>query len=404
MLCEKCVFTNFRNLENVEVPFSDGINVLWGKNAQGKSNILEGIYYFARGRSFRGVKDREMIMFGRDFARLEMTCRRGSDGHNTPLEIIIPSNSTDRKTVYRNKAKLTGMTELIGSFRAVLFCPSHLFLVSGAPKLRRQFLDIAISQLSERYMHSLADYGKVLAHRNALLKSAAKGESVPMALWETLAEQMSKSGAVIASYRYEYMSLLSEKMNGLFRKMTGEAEKPNLTYVTHAFETATDKDTFEVYTDGEEAYERGEVEAENSILFGDDRVFPDVLFNRLTADIEREIRHGSTLWGVHKDDIRIKLNGNPAKLYASQGQMRSLALAMKLAEGELSYSIGGERPVILLDDVLSELDGDRRSFVLGALSDRQIIVTSCEPSLFEEAKGKVELLNVDGGKVGRICK
>lgn len=407
MFCEKCVFTNFRNLENVEVTFSDGINVLWGKNAQGKSNILEGVYYFARGRSFRGAKDREMIMFGRDFAKLEMTCRNGGAEYATPLEIVIPADTSERKKVYRNKAKLSGMTELVGNFRAVLFCPSHLYLVSGAPKARRQFLDIAISQLSERYMRCLADYGKVLIHRNALLKASAKGEKFPAVLWETLAEQMSKSGAVIASYRYEYMSLLSEKMDGIFSEMTNGTEKPKLTYVTHAIESnsAAECENSDLdFAPCEPVPARGEIDAKKNPSFGENSVSCDALFNALTSDIEKEIRYGTTLKGIHKDDIKIKLNGASAKLYASQGQMRSLALAMKLAEGELSYAVGGEKPVMLLDDVLSELDGDRRAFVLGALSDRQIIVTSCEPSPFDGVAGKIELLNVEDGKVGRICR
>ena len=117
------------------------------------------------------------------------------------------------------------------------------------------------------------------------------------------------------------------------------------------------------------------------------------------SDLEREIKHGSTIWGVHKDDIKIKLNGRDARSFASQGQMRSLALTMKLSEGELSHAIGGETPVILLDDVLSELDGERRDFVLGSLGDRQIIVTSCEPDLFNSAGDSVKLFHVDGGSI-----
>lgn len=397
MICKKCVFTDFRNMEKAEVSFSDGINVLWGKNAQGKSNILEGIYYFARGRSFRGAKDREMIMFDKDFARLEMNCLRENAKNETPLEIVIPSDLSARKKVFRNKAPLSGISELIGSFRAVLFCPSHLFLVSGAPKLRRQFLDIAISQLSEEYMQNLSTYNKVLAHRNALLKSASKGEAVRQALWETLSYHLAQSASVIASYRYEYMSMLSDEMEKLFRKMTEDAEVPNLTYITHTIDSSNFSDS----NDEEGAEERCEIDASKTSSFGEKTVSPEPLYEKLICDVEKEIKHGTTLWGVHKDDIKIKLNGNYAKLYASQGQMRSLALTMKLAEGELSYRLGGEKPVILLDDVLSELDGDRRSFVLEELSDRQIIVTSCEPSLFEEVSGSVELFKVQNGTVSK---
>ena len=402
MICKNCVFTNFRNIESAEVSFSEGINVLWGKNAQGKSNILEGIYYFARGRSFRGAKDREMILFGKEYARLEMNAIRESADYETPLEIIIPSDDKARKKVFRNKAALSGMAELIGSFRAVLFCPAHLFLVSGAPHLRRQFLDIAISQLSEEYMSNLAKYKKLLTHRNALLKSAAKGESVPQELWETLAFQMAQSGAVISSYRYEYMSMLSAEMEKLFHEMMGEAEVPRLTYTTHTVENKFASEVALEDAEDEADTERAEVDAAETMSFGAKKITSEVLYSKLTGDIEREMRHGSTLWGSHKDDVKIKLNGNSAKLYASQGQMRSLALAMKLAEGELSHRISGEKPVILLDDVLSELDIDRRTFVLGSLSDRQIIVTSCEPSLFEAADCDVELLNVENGKVRKL--
>ena len=148
--------------------------------------------------------------------------------------------------------------------------------------------------------------------------------------------------------------------------------------------------------------ERGEIEADSFDGFGATKIGPECLREKLLTDIEREARYGATLWGPHKDDIRIRLNGKEAKYFASQGQMRSLALTMKLSEGELSHSIGGEAPVILLDDVLSELDGDRRAFVLGSLGDRQIIVTSCEPSLFECAGENVNLLHVEAGRITRM--
>lgn len=386
MRCCNIDFSAFRNIEHEEVSFSDGINVLWGKNAQGKSNILEGVYYFARGRSFRGAKDFELIRFGDDFSNIKMNCRREGARHDTHLEIIM-TRDKGKKKVYREGAQLSGMPELIGNFRAVLFCPSHLSLVGGAPANRRKFLDIAISQLSPSYIADLSKYNRLLLQRNASLKDAAKGERVPRELWETFAEQMSVSGAAIASRRYEYMSMLSSEMEILFENMTDGAEKPSLSYVSHV-----------VGTEGENA-EGAETASSDSVVFGREKISPDFLYGKLTGDIEREIRCGSTAWGIHKDDIRIRLNGRDAKIYASQGQTRSLALAMKLAEGELSGKIGGEKPVILLDDVLSELDASRRAFVLGALSDRQIIVTSCEPSLFDSVGKSVRLFNVDSGRV-----
>ena len=366
MKCREIEFDSYRNIERERVAFSDGINVLWGKNAQGKSNALEAVYYFARGRSFRGARDRDMIMFGRDFARVSLTARRDGAEYDTSLEVVIPADEKIKKRVSRN----------------------------GAPSGRRAFLDIAISQLSKDYMAKLSEYKRLLLQRNAALKTAAKGEDMPLELWETFAEQMARAASSIASYRIEYMSLLSRSMAELFADMTGGRETPTLSYSTHSVEKAADADD----GDDEEDAERGEFES-SFADFGAQIVRPDHLFDKLTRDLEREIRHGSTLWGPHKDDIKIKLNGRSAKTFASQGQMRSLALAMKLSEGELSRKIGGEEPVILLDDVLSELDGDRRDFVLGSLGHRQIIVTSCEPSLFGKGGTDVCLFHVEDGKI-----
>ena len=399
MRCSEIELTDFRNIKEEKIEFSDGINVLWGKNAQGKSNALEAVYYFARGRSFRGAKDRDLIRFGCEFTRIKSVCRKEGAEYDTTLEAVIPSDEKLKKKIFRNGAALSGIGEVIGSFRAVLFCPAHLALVSGPPSGRRAFLDIAISQLSKEYMSSLADYKRLLLQRNAALKSEAKGETVPPELWETFAEQMSRSASRISSYRYEYMSMLSERMSRLFGEMSGGAERPSLSYTSHSIRK-TGESANVVTEEGDE--ERGEIEADSFDGFGATKIGPECLREKLLSDIEREARYGATLWGPHKDDIRIKLNGKEAKYFASQGQMRSLALTMKLSEGELSHSIGGEAPVILLDDVLSELDGDRRAFVLGSLGDRQIIVTSCEPSLFECAGENVNLLHVEAGRITRM--
>lgn len=387
MKCRSVELSNFRNIECESVSFSDGINVLWGNNAQGKSNILEGIYYFARGRSFRGAKDREMIRFQSSFASLKMDCIRDRAEHPVTLEVTMTAEKGSR-TVTRDKAKLSGMSELIGSFRAVLFCPAHLSLVGGAPQNRRSFLDIAISQLSPSYIADLSKYTRLLLQRNAALKAAEKGESIPFQLWETFAEQIVEPASRIASLRFDYMSMLSGEMETLFQEMTGGAEKPRLSYVSHAVGNASLKNG-----------ETDEIEAESRPTFGSTSLGGERIYELLTSDVEKEIRYGATLWGVHKDDIRIRLNGKEARSFASQGQMRSLALAMKLSEGELSRKIGGEKPVILLDDVLSELDLERREFVLNSMKDRQIIVTSCEPGLFDSVGEEVNLIGVKGGRV-----
>ncbi len=384
MIAKSISFTDYRNLASTEVAFGDGINVLWGNNAQGKSNILEGIYYFARGKSFRGAKDRELIRFGCDFAKLAMNCQREGAKHETKLEITLPQ--TGRKRITRGGAVVTA-SEMIGSFRAVLFCPAHLTLVSGGPALRRSFLDIAIAQLSPAYLGLLSRYNRTLDQRNALLKAAADGMYVTKDQWQVYAEQLAAYGAGIASCRLGYMTSLVEKMGGYFAEMTEGREAPALTYVSSAI------------PDGE-ADAAG---AAISFLSPDtSHGGRDAMIRLLTSEIDREIHAKTTLWGIHKDDVVIKLSDNDARLYASQGQQRSIALAMKLAEGEISKDIGGEYPVFLLDDVLSELDGGRRAYVLGALKDRQIIVTSCEPGLFENVSVSVNMINVKDGTVAQM--
>lgn len=316
-----------------------------------------------------------------------MDCIRDRAEHPVTLEVTMTSEKGSR-TVTRDKAKLSGMSELIGSFRAVLFCPAHLSLVGGAPQNRRSFLDIAISQLSPSYIADLSKYTRLIFQRNAALKAAERGERIPFQLWETFAEQIAEPASRIASLRFDYMSMLSSEMETLFQEMTVGAEKPRLSYVSHAVGNAFSKNG-----------ETDEIEAESKPAFGSTSLGGERIYELLTSDVEKEIRYGATLWGIHKDDIRIRLNGKEARMFASQGQMRSLALAMKLSEGELSRKIGGEKPVILLDDVLSELDLERREFVLNSMKDRQIIVTSCEPGLFDSVGEEVHLIGVKGGRV-----
>lgn len=375
MKCNNIAFSNFRNVESEKCDFTDGVNVLWGKNAQGKSNILEGIYFFARGRSFRGAAEKEMIRFGEGSAILSLEFLK--EGDRYPVSLSANIQKDQRKVLYRNGAKLTGSKEMMGSFRAVLFCPSHLTLVSGGPALRRSFMDIALSQLYPAYLDSLSRYNRALLQRNALIKKAqGTGKNAfDTMIWDTYAEQMAEYGADIFARRLEYMEKLSACIEELFAKMTLGAEKPSLSYRSSAL------------GEGEDTREIGKAK----------------LYEALTSNIDREITVGSTLYGIHKDDIAVKLNGKDAKIYASQGQQRSLALSMKLAEGEMSKNISGEYPVFLLDDVLSELDCDRRAFILRNLTDRQLIVTSCEPDIFRSMDSGARLIEVSNGRVKEVC-
>lgn len=366
----KISYQDFRNIKDETLELSEGVNVLYGNNAQGKSNMLEGIYFFARGKSFRGAKERELISFGKEFARLSLEFKREKDKYPVTLSAAIPQSG--KKLIERGGAKLSSIREMIGDFRAVLFCPAHLSLIGGKPALRRNFLDIALSQLYPAYLDSLSRYNSALRQRNALIKEvqAYKGAPPDMGMFEVYAEQMSHYGADIAKWRMVYMKSLGEHINALFDTMTNGRETPSLSYrsVTLVSEEGTDETA----------------------------VDQNKLRTALLDNIEKEIRYGATEYGIHKDDITVKLNGKDAKTYASQGQQRSLALSMKLAEGEMSKEIGGETPVFLLDDVLSELDSERRAFILSKLKDRQIIVTSCEPDLFQGGKAD-RMIHIESG-------
>lgn len=361
MTVSKVIYQNWRNIEQCEVDLKPGINVLWGNNAQGKSNILEGIYYFARGRSFRGARDRELIRFGESFANAAIDFRKDGYTGDTRLMAAIPLNG--KKKLYRNGAALTSAAEMMGSFRAVLFCPSNLTIVTGGPAERRTFLDIAISQLSGAYLTWLRRYTKILTERNALIKRAKDGERVTVEEWAVYAEGLSECGAWIAAYRNEYVKMLSEAVGRYFQGMTGGREVPAMEYTSHAL------------YDG--------IPMPLTVTDAPDRT---ILCEKLMNNVEREVAAGVTLWGIHKDDVILSLNGREARLYGSQGQQRSIVLSMKLAEAEIANQIGGEYPVILLDDVFSELDDSRRSYILDTLgsdgdSTRQIIITSCEPDV-----------------------
>ncbi len=344
--------------------------MIHGENAQGKSNMLEGIYFFARGRSFRASKDKELIRFGESEASLSLDFTRDESERISTLTATIPSQG--KKIITRNGARLSSLKEMIGSFRAVLFCPAHLTLIDGGPSLRRNFLDIALSQLYPAYLDNLSQYNRALTQRTALLKEAAAGKKIDSYIWEIYADQMAKAGARIAARRWEYVNGLTNSLSGFFSEMTGGRETPALTYKSDAIDA--DMSYEEIISEGEK-----------------------LLFDSITASLDKDIKYSINSHGIHRDDITVKINNKDARLYASQGQRRSLALSMKLAEGELSKKATGDFPVFLLDDVLSELDGNRRSYILSCLHDRQIIVTSCENDHF---KGdNVKFITASGGKI-----
>ena len=374
MLCKKVELCNFRNAENEIIEFDRGINVLHGENAQGKTNLLEAIYYVSLGKSFRTSHDVEIIRFGEEYASVSLDYESASREQNITMR--MSSNARQRKNVTHNGVKITKLSELVGSFRAVLFSPDHLQMIKDGPSLRRNYLDVAISQIRPMYLHSLQNYNKILVNRNKLLKNAEEDRATFDATIDFWSAQLAHEAAIIAKARAEYIAQSSEIIADFYKRMcsSGEIdETPEFIYAGSA------KQDIDLYFDLKTTEKN---------------------FLRLLNDYhEREIAAGSTLYGIHKDDIIINLNGKNTRLYSSQGQQRSLALAMKLAEGEICKMDCGEYPVFLFDDVFSELDSGRRKNLLREIEDRQVIITSCENDMdlsvpyrrIEVAKGKYEV-------------
>ena len=369
MYCKSIELTNFRNVENEVINFTDGINVIYGQNAQGKTNILESIYLFARGKSFRAFKDKELIKFGYDLSTLKLGFLK--DGSNITLGVEIPKSGPKR--FYRNRVKVDKTSEIIGEFRAVLFCPSHLGIIKDAPSVRRKFLDVAISQLRPIYIKMMTKYNSLIESRNAILKMDPIQRQNSLMMLDVYSEELAYLCADISMMRVDYIKKLDYWVKIFFEEMTKGKEVPKITY-----ETSVGKNDF-----------------------NDREVLKNEYLSLLKNNFEKELKYGATLYGIHKDDLKIELNSMDSRFYSSQGQQRSLALAMKMAEGEISREYSGEYPVFLFDDVLSELDETRKSYILSNISKRQVIITACEPFDFNEMEN-INFVQIEGGRKKEI--
>ncbi|MCQ2427016.1 MAG: DNA replication/repair protein RecF [Clostridia bacterium] len=359
MICKKIKVTDFRNIASCDVDFSDGVNLIYGNNAQGKTNLLEAVCLCSLGKSFRGVKENEFIRFDCPNTRIEMNYE---DSYR-PQTISMSYSRSHQKYIEHNGVKLQKMSELIGRFRAVLFFPEHLNVIKEGPSMRRSYLDVAISQLRPAYLKSLQRYNHILIQRNKLIKSAPDNRKNFDATIEFWSYQLSVEAAFITQSRIGYLRLASEQLKKCIEEMTEEHEIPSLDY---AFSFKISDETS-----------------------GDREKLREAFFSQLMSNHDREIGAGATLWGIHKDDININLNGKSARIYASQGQQRSLALGLKLAESNISMNDTGERPVLLLDDVFSELDGARREYLTDRMKNGQVIMTACGDAIPEGTEARV---------------
>lgn len=346
MKLRRIALNGFRNYTDFTADFSPGVNVIWGENAQGKTNLLEAIGFLSGARSHRARGDKELISFHRD--RGTITAEVTSRGRDFLLEVQLFRGA--RRRLFVNHVKCKTAAELGGIVQTVLFCPEDLALIKAGAAERRSFLDHAICQLRPRYAEALAQYSKLLDHKSRILRDWEKHPSL-LDVLEDFNEAMARAGALVIHYRAHFVRKLAEKAAQIQTEFSGGRETLALHYATVSTVRDPLGPTVELYEDLRRHQDSH-------------------------AKAERDAR--SCLSGPHKDDLVARINGQPARQYASQGQTRTAALSLKLAERELFRDDTGQWPILLLDDVLSELDARRQDFVLRRITGGQVILTGCE--------------------------
>lgn len=340
MNIERLTLKNFRNYENEVFEFKEGINILTGKNAQGKTNAAEAMFFLCTGYSPRANKDKILIKTGEE--RAEIFGEASSSYGKVTVKIVL--SASEKKRVYVNGLEVLKIGELLGNIHSVFFNPAELKLVQEAPEDRRRFMNISLSQMSRTYFYALARYNKILAQRNVLLKNP--NESV---IYETLPvwdEQLARQAAVIIKARNEFLAELSPVAEEKHAILSGG------------------KETLKMKTE--------------SGYYGELDEIAYAVKEDLKTAIPKDIRLGFTSIGPHRDDIKFTISGADARIYGSQGQQRTVALALKLAETEAFYAKFKEYPVLILDDVLSELDKTRQKKLMTAVEKLQTVFTATD--------------------------
>lgn len=344
MKVEALEFQNFRNLKENKIFTDSKTNVIFGENAQGKTNLLELIWLFCGGHSFRGSTEKELINFNEKFAKIKMEFF--SEGRQQNAEIRYTSS---KKEVFINGVKKKSGAELIEKFSCVVFSPEHLSLVKAGPSVRRKFLDGALCQQKLKYAMYFSKYNQVLNQRNALLKDINKHKELlpTLEIWD---ETLCDFGAYIIQQRIKYAEKLKESAQHFHSGISDNKEKLDIEYIS----TISNFDV-ENLEDIREKFRCG-----------------------LKEKLKDDLYLGYTTAGPHRDDINILINKMKAKNFGSQGQQRSAVLSLKLSEASILSEIREEKPVLLLDDVLSELDNKRQDYLLNKINDYQVFITCCE--------------------------
>jgi len=333
---------NFRNYDTLELELSPEKNIFYGLNGQGKTNIIEALYYLQSGKSYRCQKEKEVIKFGQSYARIEAEFEKEERKNNILFFL------SEKKSIKLNGIAIDRLSELIGNINIVIFTPDHLNLIKDGPSVRRGFLDSFISQLNPSYFKNIIAYYKVLKHRNNILKSKNESMLDTISVWD---EKLSKLTYSICKLRKEAIESINKNINNINSSFDNEVI--SILYIPSI---------------------KGDIENKENIK------------TQLEKGLKRDLEYGITMTGPHRDDFEILMNGKNIKNFGSQGQQRTSILKLKIAESEIIKEKTGEMPPILLDDILSELDEKRRKLFIENINDRQVIITCTDKDFLKGMK------------------
>lgn len=361
----------FKNLKEINIIPDPSLNVFYGENAQGKTNIIEAIWLCSGCRSFRGTREKDFINIDGEIASIKLSFRDKLREQN--ISVVLNKQNLKDKNITLNGVRLKMMSKLFSNLKCVIFTPEDLELAKGSPEKRRSYIDLCISQIKPGYYSVINKYENILNQRNSLLKRISQGlsEKNELEVWD---EQLARMGSYITLLRYNYIKKLNVFSKRLYCEISGNKENLELSYCSSVFNKIEGRTDY-----------KGEM-AEEYLKF-------------MHKNIRDDIKCGFTQTGIHRDDLISRINSLPSRDFASQGQQRSIALILKLAQAYILLEETDEAPVILLDDVMSELDINRQKFILSSIMDMQVIITSCNKIEYLD-KGKFFL--VKNGKVSEI--
>ncbi|MEO1769142.1 DNA replication/repair protein RecF [Candidatus Enterococcus ferrettii] len=369
MKLNKLQLKNYRNYQELFLEFPNSLNVFLGENAQGKTNLLESIYVLALTRSHRTNTENELIGWHEEFAQIKGRISKGTS--ETELELLLTKKGRKSKVNHIEQKRLSSY---IGQLNVILFAPEDLSLVKGSPQQRRRFIDMELGQISPLYLYDLAQYQKTLKQRNLYLKQLAEKKQKDEIYLDVLTEQLVEFGSKVLTNRLQFIKRLERWSNELHTRITNQREHLEIEYVSSFL------------------LESGQPDDIQKIFYGE-----------LQRNRKREIFRGTTLIGPHRDDLRFLVNGQNVQTYGSQGQQRTTALSVKLAEIDLMKEETGEYPLLLLDDVMSELDDNRQIHLLETIEDK--VQTFLTTTTLEHVKGKMtvhpDIFYVQQGQIER---